>query len=74
MLYQYLLINTLFKKLLTIYGLCILVFLPYKEFIMSIFSPAKFIERLPEGEIDPVYKSMHYQVFTGTFIGTQHFI
>ena len=37
--------------------------------MMSIFSPAPHIERLPEGQIDSTYKRLRKEVFAGTFIG-----
>ena len=35
--------------------------------MMSIFSPAPHIERLPEGQIDSTYKRLRKEVFAGTF-------
>lgn len=37
--------------------------------MMSIFSPAPHIERLPEAQIDSTYKRLRKEVFAGTFIG-----
>ena len=37
--------------------------------MMSIFSPAPHIDRLPEGQIDSTYKRLRKEVFAGTFIG-----
>lgn len=36
---------------------------------MGIFSPKPFIDRLPQGQIDPTYSLLRKQVFAGTFLG-----
>lgn len=35
--------------------------------MMSIFSPAPHIERLPEGQIDSTYKRLRKEVFAGIY-------
>lgn len=37
--------------------------------MLSIFRPESHRERLPEDRIDPVYRRLRWQIFTGIFFG-----
>lgn len=37
--------------------------------MINIFKPAPHIERVPEEQVDPLYKRLRVQIFIGIFIG-----
>ncbi|MFT5558399.1 MAG: OPA family glycerol-3-phosphate transporter-like MFS transporter [Sphingobacteriales bacterium] len=40
-----------------------------EAFMFGLFKPVAHIERLPEGQIDPIYKRLRWQLFLSIFIG-----